>query len=80
MVEKPIAAACPLPIDVSVVVIYMTVIFVEGSAVNVPVAVDEDVAVDVAIDDTVALAEDVAVAVADAEEEDVAVAEAESIN
>ena len=76
--ERPIAAPTPFEIVVSVVCTWIIEIFVEGRAVNVLVAVDDEVAEDVAVE--VAVAEDVAeeedeeeeVADADAEAEDVA--------
>ena len=78
--ERPIAAPTPFEIVVSVVCTWIIEIFVEGRAVNVLVAVDDEVAEDVAVAVEVAVAEDVAeeedeeeeVADADAEAEDVA--------
>ena len=79
--ERPIAAPTPFEIVVSVVCTWIIEIFVEGRAVNVLVAVEDEVAEDVAVE--VAVAEEVAVAVEVAEEEDeeeeVADADAEDV-
>ncbi len=70
--ERPIAAPTPFEIVVSVVCTWIIEIFVEGTAVNVLVAVEDEVAEDVDVAEDVAVAVDVAEEEEDEEEEEVA--------